>query len=96
MMVWVDVTEMDIEEGVPGGWNGCPVVLAIDRTCSELTAISRWRWRLRELPRCNYGIMFLMQLPMPALRFIQDFDDPDTRHLCKPFRFKLPMPWVRG
>jgi hypothetical protein len=86
--ITVNVTQKNIDEGVPCRSTGCPIWQAL--------------WPL--FPDVPPGLIVVspsnayvngsrpMRLPLRARRFIDRFDESDTRPLCRPFSFTLEVP----
>jgi hypothetical protein len=86
----VDLTQEDIDNGVPGWCDKCPGYLAISRAFPELGGRVRVSWKtVFYSPRVH-----ARQVPVPSalLVFINLFDSsgPQQRR-AKPFSFELEL-----
>ena len=87
--ILIDVTEKDIEHGIPGSWNACPVANALNRVYGAtflgyaVVTEAEISFRMPEFGRVYCA-------PSKILReFINDFDHNAHLGDTKPHRFKL-------
>lgn len=78
----VEVTQEDIDKGVPYGVASCPVALALQRTIGARVAVDPTAWSL-------FHGMKDYPLPGDASVFIRDFDSGKP---VAPFRFRTRKP----
>jgi hypothetical protein len=85
--VIVEVTQADIDRGVPGDACGCPVALAATRATGKLVSVGPVTIRYAHN-------MHRVKLPAAAERFIHNFDlHPEQgRVVPNPFTFEIDLP----
>ena len=79
----INVTEEDIENGVPGSLTNCPVACGLNRE----TGMKGWRAG----PRYIYfsaGVIHRMNTPLDVLEFMRNVDN-HRLDVIKPFSFEL-------
>jgi hypothetical protein len=80
--VRIDVTQEDIDLGMPGKCGKCPLARAIRRATGSLALVSG------EDVYAS-GFAHLAQLPMEAQKFVKAYDSDQEVH---PFSFDLDIP----
>jgi len=82
MEIIVDVTEMDILEGVPMECDQCPIAIALLRHGEEVSVAVKNATLIKD------GEMYTAGLPSQVTKFICDFDDGLP---VSPFQFPLNL-----
>lgn len=82
----VEVTPSDIEAGVPGGADSCPIARALNRAGFLNVAVGENDWGVGILARDS------AKLPESARRFVRRFDAGQP---VLPSRFRLQLPESR-
>lgn len=94
----INVTQEDIDEGVPGSCSRCPIAKAFKRQNPTLgVSVDGQVIQIFGPKPGGYGRMWEAPLPEEAKYFVVTFDryayDPLVRDRLKPFSFDIDMPW---
>ncbi len=85
-MTTIEVTQDDIDHGTRGSCNTCPVARAIKRATGFHNLVSARNVLAYNRERSTRPTA--VNLPIEALRFINDFD---CHHPVQPFSFELDL-----
>lgn len=91
MRVKINVTEAEIEKGIPGRMNACPIYYAVRPLIKNKYKVTVDGYALGIETRLQHADALwtyeFAELPAKASNFICNFDEKKTRHKAKPFSF---------
>lgn len=86
----ISITQGDIEKGKACNAFACPIHRAIERATGWQDDFSVLTQSITKfISDTKYGTVAI--LPPEARDFIELFDEPVSRHLCRPFEFELNL-----
>ena len=91
--VHVELTQEDIDQGIPRDCGNCPVARAIERAMGVSCKVEVEANRLDVYD----GETWWTPLPAMVETFVDNFDNVNQRVLCEPFTFDLELRrWDEG
>jgi len=93
MNLIVDVTQDDIDNGVPEDEHHCPIAMAVRRKVPTTECVTVDVGQLLLVLQEHREQHFEADLPISAMKFVKNFDDGSSVH---PFKFAVTMKLKRG
>lgn len=91
MIKHIVVTQEHIDKGIPENPHSCPVYLAIDEVCKDVSGVFGEYITFIER-QDDYEDFYKVIAPMSVGLFVEAFDDSRDHPMVKPFEFDLELP----